>query len=276
MTEFTPFDDSQQVIYVPTDSDTGGIDTREIDSFRQGVEIQTNKQRFVGNQPKIWAGSLDHIVNVNTIGQARSFVEFENSLLFEDMPIFNAVNYINSNGTYPLPIIFNDGPQAEEEARMEPITIPFRKNSPEGPFYAHRVAGTLEDGNDFDTIFKSSNRISQFESYQSPLQYRVFLDEGAQLWGDGQTSDKIPTPNYTPGTETILRAFDDTTIDDVQESTQATTDLLNVLLQLEMNLDMDMRPPRTRSANANTFIYGRNAKVYGTDSITFLGRTRGT
>lgn len=276
MTEFTPFDDSQQVIYIPTDDGTGGIDTREIDSFRQGVEIQTNKQRFVGNQPKIWAGNLDHVVNVNTIGQARSFVEYENSLLFEDMPIFNAVNYINSDGTYPLPIIFNDGPQSEEEARVEPITIPFRKNSPEGPFFAHRVAGTLEDGNDFDTIFKTSSRVSQFIDYQSPLQFRVFLDEGAQLWGDGTTSEKIPTPNFTPGTETILRPFDDTTLDDIPESLNASSDLINVLIQMKTNLDDDLRPPRSRSANANTFVYGRDSKTYGTDSFAFIGRTKGT
>lgn len=278
MTVFTPFDDSQTVIYIPTNFETGGIDTREVDSYRQGVEIKTNKQRFVGMQPKFWAGNLDHVVDVNTIGQSRSFTEYENSLLFEDLPIFNAVDYINSTGTYPLPIVFNDGPQAGEESSIEPFTIPFRKTpTTEGPFYAHRVAATLEDGNDFDTVYKSSSRMQQFINYQPPLQTRFFLDEGQQLWGDGSTSEKIPTPNYVTNSETLLSPFDDTTLDDIpQNLTNISSDLLNVLIQMKMNLDEDLRPPRSRSGNANTFVYGRDANSYGTDSFAFIGRTRGT
>lgn len=274
--EFTPFDDSQTVIYIPTDEDTGGIDTREIDLYRQGVELRTHHQRFVGNQPKLWSGALDHVVNTTTIGQARSFVEYENSLLFEDLPEFSPVAYIEQGTSYPLPIVMNDGPQQEEEAYMEPITIPFRKYTPEGPFYAHRVAGAIEDGNNFDTVYKNANRTAQFQDYLDPLQIRYFLDEGEQLWGTGDVQDKISTPGYTTGTERLLRAFDDTSLDDVPQSLSAATDLENVLLLMQMNLNGDLRPAGTRSANANSFVYGRDSSVYGTDSITFIGRTRGS
>lgn len=273
-TEFTPFDDSQQVIYIPTDSDTGGSNTLEIDPYRQGVEIKTNRQRFFSTQPKIWSGDFDHIVEFNAIGQARSFTEFENSPVFEDLPEFDPVSYIVLGENYPLPIVFNDGPQQEEETSMEPITIPFRKNSNEGPFFAHRVAGQVEDGNNFDTIFKNANRTSQFWDYDDPPQRRLFLDEGQVVWG--ALDNGITTEGYTFGLETLLRAFDDTTIDDIPQSLHASSDLLGALYPMRMNLDQDLRPSRTRSAGANTFVYGRDSAIYGTDSITFLGLVRGT
>jgi hypothetical protein len=272
--EFTPFDDSQQVIYIPTDEDTGGISTLEIDPFRQGVEIKTNKQRFISTQPKIWAGSLEHTVEVNAIGQARSFTEFENSPIWSDLPEFDPVSYIELGEDYPLPIVFNEGPQQEEETSLEPITIPFRKNTNEGPFFAHRVAGQLEDGNNFDTIFRNSNQTSQFWDYDSPREQRLFLDEGQQVWG--ALSNGINTEGYSYGQERLLRAFDDTTIDDIPQSTDASSDLLGVLYGTKMNLDQDFRPSRTRSAGANTFVYGRDSAIYGTESFAFIGLTRGT
>ena len=273
-TEFTPFDDSQQVIYIPTDSDTGGSNTLEIDPYRQGVEIRTNRQRFFSTQPKIWSGDFDHIVDFNAIGQARSFTEFENSPLFMDLPEFDPVSYIVLGPNYPLPIVFNDGPQQEEETSFEPITIPFRKNSNEGPFFAHRVAGQIEDGNNFDTIFKNANRTSQFWDYDDPPQRRLFLDEGQQVWG--ALDNGITTEGYSFGQETLLRAFDDTTIDDIPQSLRASSDLLGVLYSMKMNLDQDLRPSRTRSAGANTFVYGRDSAIYGTDSIAFTNLIRGT
>lgn len=274
MLEFTPFNDSPGPGYVATDEDTGGIDTREIDAFRQGVEIRTNHQRFAGMQPKLWAGDTSHAVNTNTFGQARSFVEFENSLLFQDLPIFDPVAYLNLGADYPLPIVFNNGPQQEEEVSIEPITIPFRKPSVEGPFFAHRVAGSIQDGNDFDTVFRNANRTEQFFDYQDPLQIRFFLDEGGFVFGN--TYPAIQTEGYIAGMERLLRAFDDTTIDDVPQSTRASSDLLDVLYQLDMNLNQDLRPSKTRSAGANTFIYGRDSAIYGGDSLAFIGQTRGS
>lgn len=273
--DYTPFDDSQTKIYIPTDSDTGGSDTVEIDSFRQGVELKTNKQRFAGMQPKFWAGNLDHYVKIRTIGQARSYVEYENSLSFEDIPNFSPVSYIELGSNYPLPILFNYGPQQEEEAYVEPITIPYRKWTPEGPFFAHRVAGAVEDGNDIDTIFRNSNRITNFIDYKPPVQQRWFLDEGTQYWGS--VSEGIVVDGYISGQERTLSPFDDTTEDDfVQNINGITQNMADVLLRMEMNLNSDFRPNNTRSANTNTFIYGRDSAIYGTDSIAFAGITRGT
>jgi hypothetical protein len=127
-----------------------------------------------------------------------------------------------------------------------------------------------------------------------PRQQRYFLDEGGTVWGPAgdytvptgmsfsSPSTALPdatgiiTDGYTFGQERLIRAFDDTTIDDIPQSTSATSDLLGVLYNMEMNLDLDMRPSRTRSAGANTFVYGRDSAIYGTDSITFLGQIRGS
>lgn len=273
--EFTPFDDTQERVYIPTDVDTGGMQTSEIDPFRQGVEIKTNRQRFVGMQPKIWAGNLDHFTKVQTIGQARSYTEYENNRYFEDMLKFNAVVYIQQGPNYPLPIVFNEGPQQEEEASIEPITIPYRKLSPEGPFFAHRVAGAIEDGNNLDTIYRNANRITQFVDYDDPVNPRWFLDEGTNYWGE--PSNAIVIDGYISGDERTLRPFDDTSLDDVpQNIANITSDMFDILVRMKMNLNMDFRPVRSRSANANTFVYGRDAAIYGTDSMAFVGLTRGT
>lgn len=135
MAEFTPFNDSPQVVYIPTNTGTGGIATLEIDPFRQGVEIQTNSRKFFGIQPKLWSGNDGHYTTLNIIGQARSFTEFTNTPLWTELPIFDPVAYLSLASSYPLPIIFNDGPQQQEETTMEPISIPFKKHTNEGPFF---------------------------------------------------------------------------------------------------------------------------------------------
>lgn len=273
--EYSPFDDARTVVYIPTDSDTGGIETSAIDPFRQGVEIKTNKQRFVGMQPKIWAGNLDHFVKVTTIGQARSYTEYENTKIFEDLSKYNPVSYIELGSNYPLPIIFNEGPQQEEEASIEPITIPYRKNGTEGPFFARRVAGSVEDGNNIDTVFKNTNKIAQFIDYDPPQDQRWFLDEGTNYWGSSDNG--IVIDGYIMASERTLSPFDDTSIDDIpQFIPNITDDMFNVLIQMKVNLNEDFRPNRTKAANANTFVYGRDSSKYGTDSLAYLGLTRGT
>lgn len=275
-TEFTPFDDSRQIVYFSTNTDTGGSDTSEIDAYRQGVEIRTNRHRFYSTQPKIWAGDINHHINVTTIGQARSFTEYKNSLLYQDLPEFDPVAYIVLGLNYPLPIIFNEGPQQEEETSLEPITIPFRKKTTEGPYYAHRVAGSVEDGNNLDTIFKNTNRTSQFFDYDDPLEQSLFLDEGQNFFGDGTLENKIIIDGYSYARERLLRPFDDTAMSSIAKSTKASSDLLAILLKMNINLNQDLRPYKTRSAGANTFVYGRDSAIYGTDSIAYLGLTRGS
>ena len=272
--QYFPFDDSYQISYVPTDSNTGGSETELIDRFRQGSELKTNRQRFMGMQPKIWSGDLDHVVNVTTVGQARSYTEFENSKLFEDLPIYNAVSYIVLGPNYPLPIVFNEGPQQEEEAYMEPLTIPYRKNSPEGPFFVKRIAGSVEDGNNLDSIQKHTNKVTQFIELDAPLQARPFLDEGTFYWGTPQ--EGIVIDGYISQDQRVLQPFDDTSTDDVvQNIPNISDDMFEVLLRMNVNLNGDIRPSRTKGSPAGTDVYGPYSSS-GIDSIAFSGMARGT
>lgn len=272
--QYFPFDDSERVYYVPTDEGTGGSDTLATDRFRQGTELQTNRQRFMGMQPKIWSGDLDHVINVTTVGQARSFTEYENSKVFEDLPIYNPVTYIILGANYPLPIVFNNGPQQEEEAYVEPLTIPYRKNSPEGPFFAHRVAGSVEDGNNLDSIWRYTNKITQFVDLDEPLVVRPFLDEGTFYWGS--PTEGIVVDGYISTQQRLVRPFDDTSIDDVvQNISNISSDMADVLLRMNVNLNGDIRPSRTKGTPAGTDIYGPYSSG-GIDSIAFSGVARGT
>jgi len=272
--QFFPFDDSERVRYVTTDSETGGSDTELVDRFRQGSELKTNRQRFMGMQPKIWSGDLDHVVNVTTVGQARSYTEYENSKIFEDLPIYNPVTYIILGQDYPLPIVFNEGPQQEEEAYMEPLTIPYRKNTPEGPWFIKKIAGSVEDGNNLDSIERNTNKIVQFIELDAPLSVRPFLDEGGFYWGTPQ--DGIMVDGYISSTQRIIHPFDDTSTDDVvQNIPNISIDMFDVLLRMNINLGSDIRPSRTKGSPAGTDIYGPYSSS-GIDSIAFSGFARGT
>jgi len=175
-----------------------GIDTTLIDPFRQGVELTTHKQVYNTTQPKIWAGNLKHRVKLTTYGQARDFTQYDNSPNFLEKPIFDPVWYIE-DPTYPHPIIFNDGPMQEEEAIVEPFSIPFRiKNSAEGPYYPHSVRGSLEDGNNLDSLDGGTTRIEQFVEYNAPKTARFFLDEGQAYFGTQLPTGSLLTTKYNP------------------------------------------------------------------------------
>jgi len=173
-----------------------GIDTSEYDSLRQGVSIRTNRHRFNGTQAKMWAGNLNHFVLVRTIGQIRSFTEFEDSPIFEDFPKFDPVQFVQ-DVNYPVPITFNNGPQQQEEAIIEPFVIKFRKNDNEGRFPSRSVKGNLEDGNHFDNEDGGANRIEQFIELTPPSGPRFFLDEGQEYFGEVIQPGHLTT-NFNP------------------------------------------------------------------------------
>lgn len=197
-TEFFPFNDADPFagISLQTFNSNGavtsvsasrGYDTSLIDRFRQGVELRTPRHVYESVQGKIWAGNLNHFVLVRTIGQARSFTEFENTPVFDDTTRkFDPVLYIESqlyDVGYPYPIIFNDGPQQEEEASVEPLTIQFRKASTEGRHVARGIKASLEEGNNFDSEDLASSRVQQFIDFSPPNEPRFFLDEGQGYFG---------------------------------------------------------------------------------------------
>jgi hypothetical protein len=200
--DFSPFNDTDgpriEEAINSFENATDGIDTTLIDPFRQGVELRTPKQVYNTTQPKIWAGNLKHHVRTTTYGQARDFTQYDGTQNFQEKPIFDPVWYI-IDPDYPHPIIFNDGPMQEEEAIIEPFTIPFRiNNAAEGPFYARSVKGSLEDGNNLDSLDGGTTRIEQFIEYNAPITPRFFLDEGQAYIGTTLPTGSFLTTRFNP------------------------------------------------------------------------------
>lgn len=271
---FTPFDDTQTPRRDP--APTGdGYDTSAIDFYRQGVEITTNRVRFIGIQPKLWSGELDGATNVTTYGQFVGYVDSDVRGLggkFDDLPKFNPVAYITMGNSYPGPIDLNNGPPEQTDAVLEPLTIPFRRPTNEGPYYAHGVHGALEDGNDFDSyIIRGSSRVQQFIDRRSPPQVRPFLDEGGDTFA-GIRRD----PYVSPVTREIV-PFDDALSLSFDKRLQTTNSTLLQTAHAGITTgEEDMLPNAQKSSAAGTTCYGLNAGQYGTDSIAFCGWARGS
>lgn len=271
---FTPFDDTQTPRR-DAEPTTDGYDTSAIDYYRQGVEITTNRVRFMGAQPKIWSGELDGATNVTTYGQFVGYVDSNAKELggkFEDLPKFDPVAYISMGNDYPGPIEFNDGAPQANEAVIEPLTIPFRRPANEGPYYAHGVHGSLEDGNDFDSyIVRGSSRIQQFYDLRPTPQVRPFLDEGGDSFG-GIRRD----PYVSPVVKEIIPFDDANTFSPDKRLQTSEAAFLSAASAGIVTGEEDMLPYAQKSSAAGSTYYGLNAGQYGTDSIAFGGWARGS
>jgi len=285
---FTPFDDSQQisvdVLIAIRNQVSSGYNTRNIDQYRQGVEITAGKYLFNSTQPKLWAGNIFQIVNLSTLGQARSWTEYTNSEIYNDLIIdFNPVQYILSGKNYPFPIYFNNGPMQEEEAIIEPLTIPYRKDYIWGANPPRQIHAELEDGNNFADPKKGSSLIKQFIEYDPPLDPYYFLDDGQQYFGTSVTSSVI-IEGFSPVLIRNIDPFNDTNdekivaqISSSLNNTVANMDFIAQLKLLHLELDDDIRETYTqKSATAGYSVYGPQQAIYGTDSIAYNGWLRGS
>ena len=266
-----PFDDTLTITtLIGLNSVTTGVsNTKPIDGFRQGVELNTVDKFFISTQPKLWGGSIkfdgkvSHLNETYTYGQAVSFAEFFGKSQFDDrLKKFDSTLYINLGGSYPFPLFFNEGPQQQEENVVEPITIPFRKNSPEYVGYlAKGIHGSLEDGQD-DKFF-GTTPISHFFEYGVPLKTMPFLDQGEQRLGDA-FSGSVIIPGYVSMEKTKIRPYNDQDPEILIIETSGSKKSSTIL------------PYCQKSAAAGGDVYGPNQGKYGTDSITFRNRIRGS
>lgn len=282
--EFAPYNESPvKAVQVLTASMSGAMDTREIDSFRQGVELSTEAYRFKGLGAKIWAGNIKGYTIIRTLGQALSFTEYKNDKRFNDLLVrFNPVSYIELGENYPYPLIFNEGPQQNKETSIQPFTIPFRngRDSNESQDVAHQVRGSVEDGNQNNLQLNGyTNRITQFVPfYNASYEYSPFLEEGETRFGS-TVSGSIKIDGYVDATEVNIVPFDDRgTHKLLDQFSSSDTQLLIVLRHSssQMDLDEDIRENYyQKSATAGNDVYGPNMGRAGTDSITFNGWFRG-
>lgn len=267
-----PFDDSlaiptKTVVFEDPHTDTSGFN-----QFRQGVELRTVGQLYGSNQPKLWAGTVDfygrvkHEQDISTFGQAVSFVEFYNSITQEDLPRFNAVDYMVLGADYPLPLWLNNGPQQEQEAIIEPLPLPYRLPSIEGATPVRGVRGSLDSTN------------LQILPGASTLMFgQPFLDQGRDLIGES-IEGSIVVPGYASSEYSNSEPFDDIRTREVILSALTSIDdtFKAVLLSMTGSLQGDLNPLRGRSSCAGRDCYGPNMARYGTDSIAFANWQRGS
>lgn len=276
--QYTPFNDTDQPrteqFRIAKLVAKDGIDTSAYDPYRQGVEIRNNRQRFLGMLPKMWAGNLCHAIQPSAIGQARSFVEFNNSVTFEEKPTYNPVAYL-TDPNYPLPIIFNEGPQQEEVASMEPFIIPFRKHDTYSNYFPRGPHGTVELGgntHDMGNGRFGTEKLEQFQDYAIPTISNPYLEEGEYFFGN------VLIEGFTDPDQRAIEPFDDTSFDRfIQQIRTSQPDFIEVLKMKRLNLDEDLRQVYgRRSASAGYSVYGPNMASYGTDSIAYGNMARGS
>lgn len=271
---FTPFDDNQTPARVdhPTGSGKANYDTSGWDNWRQGVEITLEKFLYGSSMPRMWDGNLDltHQIPLVTYGQALNFIDGNPLGLeskFEDLPLFNPVAYITLGPDYPLPIVFNDGPMKSDEAQIEPLTIPFKMRTNEGPYYVHGVHASLEDGSNLDNLNGDTSRVSQFVDFDPPLVVRPFLDQGGGELGGVRIDQYIAIDM-----QRIIRPFDDTGDQVVlRQLSNQSPEFQTAIAPLQINNRDNLNPSGQRSMPSGYTYSGPNAALYGTDSVTFGG-----
>ena len=286
--EFTPFDESragaiQRAAYDSTITDRKGTDTSAIDSFRQGIELTSQAYRFKGLGAKIWAGNVEGYTTVRTFGQSPSFTDFEGTIAFEELPRFDPVSYLILGPGYPLPIVFNEGPQQNDEPGLQPFTIPFRnaKQDIEGTEKARGIHASLEDGNqDLNHIDGRNSRVEQFIPFETAaVVIEPFLDEGQEYYGSA-VSGSIVIEGFLWEDEGIIAPYDDEGNQKLINRLNTTdAEMLRILstTSCSFNVDDDLRGSYGhRSAPAGSDVYGLDSARAGTDSIAYRGMIRGS
>jgi hypothetical protein len=282
-----PFDDTLKVkstigIHGAT---SGGIDTRDIDGYRQGVELNTVDKFFKSTQPKLWGGSIkfdgtvSHQNEQHTYGQSVSYTEFLGVQYFDDrLKIFNPVDYMGLGGNYPFPILTNGGPQEQEANTVEPFTIPFKKNTPESnKFLIKGIHGSFENAQ--ESKFGNGGAIIEyFYEFGSGSLPKPFLDQGEVRFGTDFTGSII-IPGYTSQVEAKISPFNDQVKEYILKNISGFADpsLSSSLRALKgYALGDNILPVNHKGSAAGHIVYGPNSGRCGIDSIAFIGRTRGS
>lgn len=194
---------------------SGGMPTKAIDTYREGVNLRTIQDVYNSNQPKVIFqdgtqanlakpnGEMIHESSFITYGQAGDFTQYTANTLFNDSHVGVEGTILNDNGVriskttnYLIesglivegyinvddvyPIYMNGGPQFYEESIIEPFPLPFRLATNESPQEQIRgVYAFLEAGNIGDERRFGTNIVEQMVYREQPVMVRSFLEYGA-------------------------------------------------------------------------------------------------
>jgi hypothetical protein len=166
--------------------------TKEIDAYRQGVEL-TRQRQYDAGVVKIHAGEPGHILRKNRFGMDAFSRSKDNEFLDNDK--FTTLDYLRSQGdlTYPISL---DGEIESESGKydgvLEPLTIRpiLDRSTIDAPFEMHTIKSHLMGGPedmwgssvqilnvdyfDTDTNVIHYNDMGYFSSYQ--IQFKPFND----------------------------------------------------------------------------------------------------
>lgn len=194
---------------------SGGMSTRNIDIYREGINLRTVQDVYATTQLKLIVqdgtqnnlskpnGEMIHESPFITYGQAGDFVQYTSNTMFNESHVGVEGTIIDANGTrisktvnYLIesglivdgllnaddvyPIYMNGGPQFYEESIIEPFPSPFRLATNESPQEQIRgVYAFLEAGNVGDERRFGTDIVEQMIYRDQPTMTRAFLEYGA-------------------------------------------------------------------------------------------------
>jgi hypothetical protein len=266
-----------------------GIDTDQIDQYRQGISIRSMADSSLSMLPVITPNGFpsrqNERFNFNVDQNTFGIVELwenpgEDGTIapFDDIVgKFTAVSFLNDPGTqvYPANIV---SPVLRDPATMngiiEPLAIRTKLSnaSTDGPIVAHDIRASLFPDSGLG-IFSKSSEISGFISFSNSDVIAPFLDSQESLIGNA--SFRIATPGFDYPEQKNMPPYDDSVAINTTTLAEFVTQRTLGIFNLNERVGVYVK-----SATAG-FVY-RNyesvkakktgaQKTNGTDSIAFGG-----
>jgi hypothetical protein len=163
---------------------TGGMDTRKIDPFRQGINVTNGNQFFKSRLFKISSTGFSHRDTDDL--HRLSAREYGMPKLFDDIgpyydvtSKFNAQSFISDTGTQTYPQSFFD-PTLQFPDTMDGVIEPFSirevisNRSIEAPFISRTIKASIMNGNKEGT--DGTDRVVQYTERLLPIKVDPFID----------------------------------------------------------------------------------------------------
>ena len=267
MASIDPFVEAPRVrTTVQPTSSSAGMNTIEIDGFRQGVSIRNDRDRYIGALPTLGSGDPNHYTEIVTYGQGR---EFSEDPTWELVDLFDPVQFLANPQQLIFPVILANATILDPERAggfIEPLDIPARdlvRTTIEG---AHIPRGDLMAGN--EDSFRKTDVITQFvRRGKDQATKDLYIDSSDNV---GVIGNDIFIPGFFPEEEKPLVPFDETRAlnKTVISGTIANAELRNVILVMSGASTDNYVPDKFFSAGTG-FTYDNTP--LGVDSIAFGG-----
>lgn len=204
-----PFNDTKDNITTFRSArSVSGSDLSAIDPYRQGIELQTSNQYYLGTV-KIHSGYPDHELPQTEFGQSE--VRIEDANWYHEVDTFDVLSFMGYrsetgmtssvlhtyNGTFPR-ISSNAGrqPDVAMDGALEPFAIRSRASffTIEAPFESHDVKGSITDGNE-EKDGSCDQIVTVYELNNNPNE-STFLDSADTIGQMMIVGDFEPAPNH--------------------------------------------------------------------------------